>query len=79
MPVGLDDTMLAVRVTSFHAKCISLYSPQNCDVINPFHVLAWYLRSERAFQIRDFVKDCPHNHVMDGWENLNVCLTGMCP
>lgn len=74
MLVGLDDTMLAVRVTNFHAKCLPLYSPQNCDVISPFHFQVWYLRPEGAFQIRDFVKDCLHDHINNRRENLNVCL-----
>jgi len=78
MFVGLDDTMLAVRITSFHAKCLSLYSPQNCDAISPFHFHVWYLRPEGAFQIRDSVKDCLPDRVSDRRENLNVCLIGIC-
>jgi hypothetical protein len=76
--VDLDDRVLAVRVTSFHAKYLSIYSPQNCDVVSPFHFHIWYLRPEGAFQIRYSVKDCLHDPIIDGRENLNVCIIGMC-
>lgn len=33
---------------------------------------------EDAFQISDSLKDCLHDHVIDGGENLSVCLIGMC-
>ena len=70
--VDFDDTMLAVRVTSFHAKCLSIYSPQNCDVV--IHFIFMF----DIFVPKASVKDCLHDYKIDGRENLNVCLIGMC-